>query len=510
MADKYDFTEAELAEKYRDREWRLNHLYFIKNPQGRKVLFKMNAVQKELHDHLWYMNIVPKARKLGVSTFFALLYLDQVLFSENKTAGIIAHREQDVKRLFKDVTLFAVEHLHPWVKEYVGKPEADTANEIRFRNGGLIFVSMTTRSATPQFLHISEYGYICRHFPEKANEILEGAINSVEPGNYVSIESTAEGRGGHFFELCMKAEAKRQRGDKLTPMDFKIHFFPWWKDPRYSLEGMDTTTLPVEVGDYFAKMERQENLRLTMGQKWWYAKKFEVNRDGIYTQYPSTLDECFRVSLKGAYYAREIDSVYKDGRVAFFPVDPRYPVDTAWDIGMRDAMAIVFTQTLGPEIRFVDYIEKNNVGLEWYVKALKEKGYRYGKHVLPHDIQVKEMSSGVSRLESLWTMGISNTVVAPKLPIIDGIERVRTLFPRFRFDEKKSQRVLDALQTCRKEWEETRNDWGDKPVHDENSHLNDAVRYMSVMWVEMPADSVVDVWGDPQKQTKIVSSFNEL
>ena len=159
-----------------------------------------------------------------------------MLFSENKTAGIIAHRQEDMKKIFRNKIKFAWDNLHPWLKAKIGEPNTDSANEMSFQNGSVIFVSMTTRSGTIQFLHISEFGYICQKFPDKAEEIVTGAINSVEKGQMVSIESTAAGQEGYFYNFCMDAERLRKEGRQLTPFDFKIFFFPWYVDPTYSLE----------------------------------------------------------------------------------------------------------------------------------------------------------------------------------------------------------------------------------------------------------------------------------
>ena len=121
---------SKLQETVGNRKWRLNNLYYVKDENGNKVLFKMNKVQEYLHDNLWFFNIVPKARQLGITTFFAILYLDQVLFSKNKTAGIIAHRQEDMKKIFKNKIKFAWDNLHPWLKAQIGEPDTNTANEL--------------------------------------------------------------------------------------------------------------------------------------------------------------------------------------------------------------------------------------------------------------------------------------------------------------------------------------------------------------------------------------------
>ena len=48
------------------------------------------------------------ARQLGITTYFCILHLDQVLWTDNISAGIIAHTLDDASNLFKDkLTLIA-------------------------------------------------------------------------------------------------------------------------------------------------------------------------------------------------------------------------------------------------------------------------------------------------------------------------------------------------------------------------------------------------------------------
>ncbi|HLT41927.1 MAG TPA: hypothetical protein VKZ95_04415 [Sphingobacteriaceae bacterium] len=111
----------------------------------------------------------------------------------------------------------------------------DNANELRFANGSVYRVSTSLRSGTIQLLHISEFGKICREYPNKAQEIIAGALNTVQAGQFITIESTAEGREGHFYNMVKKAQDAQDRGDPLGLLDFKLFFFPWWKHPEYRL-----------------------------------------------------------------------------------------------------------------------------------------------------------------------------------------------------------------------------------------------------------------------------------
>jgi hypothetical protein len=470
----------ELTEKLKDHKWRLNNLYFIRDERGNKVQFKLNETQDWLCDNMWYMNIIVKARQLGCTTFFTIFYLDQVLFSENKIAGIIAHRQEDMKRIFRGKILFALKNLHPWMQKYIGEPVIETANELTFKNGGEIFVSMTTRSQTPNFLHISEYGYICAHTPDKAEEILHGAINSVHAGQMVSIESTAEGREGHYYRLAMDAEKKQKEGRALTPLDFKIFFFPWWNDKRYILKDTGGTQITKEYKEYFTILEDKYSIKLSPEQQLWYVKKREMMGDGIFKEFPATLDEAFAVTLEGAYYAKEMARVYQERRIGFFPVDPLHDVNIAWDLGMNDQNVLIFFQEIGPEIRFVDSYSNSGYGLEHYVNYIKSKGYRLGRNVLPHDVAVRDLSTGISREQFLWDLGLRNTVVVPKGGIADGIEKVRQLFPRFRFHEETTKIISDSLYNYRRDFDKNMGVWKNTPRHDESSHVADAIRTMAM------------------------------
>lgn len=483
---EYEPTVGELREKLGDALWRLNNLYYIKDQNGNKVLFKTNEVQTDLRNNLWFFNIVPKARQLGITTFFSIFYLDQILFSKNRTATIIAHTEKDMKKIFRNKIKFAWDNLNPAIKAYIGEPKTDTANEMSFPNGGVISVALSSRSDTVQYLHISEFGKICRKYPEKAEEIVTGAINAVHAGNMVSIESTAEGREGYFYEFCMEAERLRKENRTLTEFDFKMFFYPWYVDPRYTLDA--DFIIEKKDQEYFDMLHRKHGITLTNGQKRWYVKKKATQRDKMFQEYPSTLEEAFQTSVEGSYYAKEMEKVYLENRMTIVPWDMTLPVDTYWDLGMNDFNVILLVQSKGRQIRFIDMYWSRGEPLahyyNWLVKRKEEVGYRYGMNYFPHDVAVKELGTGVSRKETLYKLGMRNIKVGTKMPIVDGIDRVRTIFPQLWFDEEKCKKLADALFNYRKEFDHKLAMFKDKPRHDENSHFADPVRLLAQEWRE--------------------------
>lgn len=202
--------------------------------------------------------------------------------------------------------------------------------------------------------------------------------------------------------------------------------------------------------------------------------------------------ECsFEAAIQGAYYAQEMKTATFDGRVTNVPYDPAVGVTTAWDLGIGDSTAIFFAQYVGQEIRIIDYYESSGVGLDHYAKVLSEKGYHYSEHILPHDVQVKELGTGKSRVETLDALGISDITIAPRLAVDDGIQAARSMIARCWFDEEDCARGIEALRQYRREFDERLKTWRGRPLHDWTSHGADAFRYLAV------GKQTQQDWGEP-------------
>jgi hypothetical protein len=463
------------------RLWRLNNLYHIVDKSGKDVIFKMNWAQRQLYDNLHYLNIILKCRQLGMSTFLDILLLDACLWNDNISAGIIAHSLEDAKEIFKTKIKYPYEHLDPEIKKLVGA-DTDSARKLQFTNGSAIMVGTSMRSGTLQYLHISEYGKICNKYPDKADEILSGSLNTVEAGNFIFIESTAEGRGGHFFDLCTKAQKLEVAKVPLTKLDFKYHFFPWQKHPDYRIPS-DDVVLDQEAEEYFEKLEKL-GISVDDEQKSWYFKKKQTQAEHMYKEFPSTGEEAFLVSNEGYFYAMYMSQAREDGRISRVPHEPGVCVDTVWDLGLDDSTVLWFVQKVRQEIRLIDYYECSDEGLAHYVSILHQKRdklrYNYGSHWLPHDVEVREMSTGKSRKNVLRDLGVSVRVV-PKLPIADGIEQSRNLIPRCWFDEKRCAKGITALENYKKTWNDKLSCYSSTPRHDNASHGADAFRGLAVV-----------------------------
>jgi len=468
----------QLEKNLEDRKWRINNLYWIKDKNGKRVKFKMNWVQRYLFDNLWYLNIILKARQLGISTFICILFLDDVLFN-SKDAGIIAHTLQDAQRLFDTKVLYAWNNLNPFLQKQF-QVDAKNTRMLKFtRNGksSSIYIGVSSRSGTVQRLHISELSTIDQKYPDKAKEVRTGALNTVQKDQMVIIESTAKGRQGIFADMAQESLKLQREGVDLTSMDYKFFFFPWFFDPSYKID--DPVIIPREVNDLLDEVEKTTGIKLTRAQRAWYYKKRLNQRDQMKSEYPSTPEEAFAASIEGSYYGKQMDLLRERHKITTVEYDPSLLADTWWDIGIGDTMCIVFTQTYGMQIRIMDYYENSGEGMAHYAKVLNEKNYAYGTHNAPHDIEVREIGTGKSRLETSRELGIQFNVVE-KLSIADGVEAVRNTLPFCWFDKEKTDTLVKALEEYRKEWDDDLGCWKDKPLHNWASHPADAFRMLGV------------------------------
>ena len=118
-------------------------------------------------------------------------------------------------------------------------------------------------------------------------------------------------------------------------------------------------------------------------------------------------------------------------------------------------------------------------GLPHYAKILTNKGYYYGSHNAPHDIEVRELGSGKSRREISYDLGINFRVV-PKLPIEDGIHAAQIILSRCWFDQANCKAGLEALRQYHRAYNERLRTFRNSPVHDWASHAADAWRYFAI------------------------------
>lgn len=190
----------------------------------------------------------------------------------------------------------------------------------------------------------------------------------------------------------------------------------------------------------------------------------------------------FSSPIKGAYYEQQMRWLAKHGHITKVAMEPKLEVHTAWDLGLDDATSIWFYQVYGGEVRLIDYYETSGESLlsciryvkQWMIDNSAMPGLNYG----PHDIAVKEYTTGKARIEAAREVGFK-FIPVQKHAREDGIDHTRSFLPKCWFDKERCHRGINSLKCYTKEWDQARQVFKPTPNHDWASHAADAFRYLA-------------------------------
>jgi len=332
-------------------------------------------------------------------------------------------------------------------------------------------------------VHNSEFGKIATDKPDTAREIKNGALNTIAPGQKIKIESTAHGTGGLFYDMVRVAEAKMKTGQPLSQLDFKLHFFAWWMDPKYIVQP-NLVIVSKEMQEYFDDLLHKHGISLTPDQKAWYVLKYQtLGHDDMHSEFPSCMEETFYNSMEGTWFKREMAKAREEHRIGHnIPHDPNYLVNTFWDIGLEtknNQNAIWFHQTDGTRHRIIDYYENVGEGIQHYATKVHEigqrRGFTFGKHYGPHDIGHRSWASDArTRKDIAADLGIEFEVVPRVLDKEDAIEALRKMLALTWIDAEHCERLVECLDNYRKTWSKQLGQWTSIPLHNYCSNAADA------------------------------------
>ena len=221
------------------------------------------------------------------------------------------------------------------------------------------------------------------------------------------------------------------------------------------------------------------------------AAKNEMGED----KYRQEFECSFDAAVEGSYYGQMLNELEDKKHMQEIPKEDLSRTFTAWDLGMGDSTSIWVAQLVGSEVRLLDYYENHGVGLDHYVKWIKDNDYSKAEHILPHDVRVRELGTGKSRLEMLEDSGLQ-VKIAPRMGLDDGIQAVRRLLPRCWFNVPKVQNGLNCLRNYRRDYDEKRKIFFERPLHDWSSHGSDSFRYLA-----LGLDEGHSTWSKPINQT---------
>ncbi len=336
---------------------------------------------------------------------------------------------QGKKIIWDGITNNGLKFVDDFIPNIIIKKKNSQEMKIELVNGSIIQIIGTDnydaiRGTNPRGCVFSEYAYQNPQAWEVVKPILR--LN----GGFAIFNTTPQGEN-HAYDLFEMAKLNSDWYTDLLTVD-------------------DTDLVTKEDID----KERKEGMSEEMIQQEYYCS--------------------FSGSLMGSYYGHLIDVANGEGRIMTVHHEPTLPVYTSWDLGIHDMTTIWFFQIIGNEIRVIDYYENNNESLEHYAKIIHGKSYTYKRHYLPHDVEVRELSTAKSRKTTLESLKIRPIEVCPAVNPADRIQGTRNILPRCYFDKAKCYFGLRALKSYKKEYDEKKKTYRPTPLHDWASHGADS------------------------------------
>ena len=400
-----------------------------------KIPYKPRALQAEMHSSLKRWNVLVMHRRFG-KTVFAVNHL----IKHALTCELPRPRVAFIAPTFTQAKRIAWDYVKYYASVIPGVSFNETELRVDFPNGGrLMLLSAENPDALRGiYLDMAIFDEFGMQNPRVWGEVVRPALSDRE-GAAIFLGTPAG--HNHFFDLLEQARSESENGSDQW----------YWKIVKASESGL--------VKDVELEAAR---VQMTPEQ---YEQEYECS---------------FTAAIIGAYYGKLMSEADDEGRITRVPYDPAYPVHTAWDLGVNDSTAIWFAQVFrGGAVNVIDYYGNGGVVLDHYADVLNRKDYTYGDHLAPHDIEVRELGSGKSRLETAATLGLRFKVVT-KMKVADGINAARMLLPKCYFDRDKCVTGIEMLRQYRQEWDERRKMFRDHPRHDFTSHAADAFRYLAV------------------------------
>lgn len=400
-------------------------------------------------------------------------------------------------------------------------------------------VQGTLRDSVRQLLidKIAKFGL------EHQFEVLEGEIRGpndsliifkgMQSYNAANIKSLEDFDGAWVEEAQTFSETSLRMLRPTIRKDGSEIWFSW--NPRYETDAVDK----------FFRGKNPPNDAIIINVNWWdnpwFNETLTKEKDDDFAADPEMAEHVWnggyeRISA-GAYFAKHIAKLERDGRVGNFPYDHSLgPVFTSWDLGVDDYTSVWFFQfhhvDRQPRVRIVDFYEASGLGAEDIVRSAlpeytpevvdkwealaeleRETPFTYRKHFFPHDIGNREWGAGAkTRIQTVNALGIPlaqiNRGVAQNPD--ERINAVRQLLPMCEFNQ--TERVMLGLTHLRRYSRKVNDKLGIYlgPLHDEHSHAADAFGEFAVNAGITPAPPEPEPQPGPETVDKIrVPTFEE-
>ncbi len=199
-----------------------------------------------------------------------------------------------------------------------------------------------------------------------------------------------------------------------------------------------------------------------------------------YEKYLHIWEGSLKILAEGAIFGKQVLTAISEKRICSIPIEDSLEVHTFWDLGRNDHTAVWFMQNVGKEYRMIDYYENRLQDIDHYCRVLKEKGYLYGDHYMPHDVEHQMLGMSRTRKQQFHDGGLSSIKTVERISEKnEAIGVARNIFTSVWFDEKRCERGLECLSNYRYEYNDDRDTHNRSPHHDWASNGADAFMQMA-------------------------------
>ena len=235
----------------------------------------------------------------------------------------------------------------------------------------------------------------------------------------------------------------------------------------------------------------------------WLSPESQQKIETLRVKDPDTYEHVYegatRSTVENAIYKAQIKQCELDGRIRSVPYDQTMAVDTYWDLGFGDRVAIWAAQRAPFETRVIRYYQDDHQPITHYLKEMQSWGYILGTCYLPWDGATKELGTGKS-IEDVMRAAGFKVSIARRLEVHQGINAVRELFPKLYFDSKLCADGLSYLRRYQYGPETALGVSRREPLHNDASHPADALRTMAV-GIKEPKGAPPKASGPPPRQS---------
>jgi hypothetical protein len=303
---------AELRKYLPDVWWRLHNLYSVR-PEGggRPMAFHPRPEQELIFRHLLEKPLVPayiiKSRRLGFSTGLGIFSTDLCAWTGGQQVSLVDMTQPDAQKKMREIIRYCFDSMPESLKTGFETPKRDESQlSIRCRGASPemdshIYAGLNARGGDNSLLWVSEWGKFATDPKdrERSREIREGAWASARKGRKVVETTWRGGRAGDLWEMIQPVIEQNPNAEGV------IYFFPWHSDPQcVSITGEITH----DVAEYFRELGDKIGKDFSDEQKKWWAVNHLTFKNGMKTEFPSTLDEALSApGLQPKFSQRGLD-----------------------------------------------------------------------------------------------------------------------------------------------------------------------------------------------------------